>query len=283
MSYAEFETSTQSGAPVEFYQFTRASETYRYTSADRDLSHAGQTWASYRISRSAIEATQEQARLALDLEVDPDLPVLDLFRVAPPDDVVLLTVWRLHLGDGDPAVIWMGRVLSVSLGMQASIHCESVHTSIKRPGLRRMYQKQCPHVLYGAACGLDRDDWRQVCSVTSLSGTSLAVTGLTGFADQYFAGGYVEWVDSNGLYERRAIRAQVGGSLTVTFPMPALAAEAYGWGKNWGRYYGGVAMSVFTGCDHVLATCDSKFSNSANYGGMPHIPSKNPFDGTPVY
>jgi uncharacterized phage protein (TIGR02218 family) len=276
MTYDAFETSIQNGAPVELYALTYDTTVYRYTSADTDIVHGSETWASYPIRRAAIEATQEQARLALDIECGPDLPVLDLFRICPPDGVVAVTVLRLHRGDGNAVTLWMGRVLSVSLDLgTAKLHCESVYSSLLRPGLRRLYQKQCPHVLYSSACGLDRSAWAETCSVVSLDGVNLEVLGLpSGTEDHSYDGGYVEWTDGSCHVERRSIRTQVGSELILTFQMPGLASASP---------IDAESLLVYLGCDHSLATCDAEFANSDNYGGMPYIPSKNPFDGTPVY
>ncbi|MEW6169845.1 MAG: phage BR0599 family protein [Pseudomonadota bacterium] len=45
----------------------------------------------------------------------------------------------------------------------------------------------------------------------------------------------------------------------------------------------GATVVLYPGCDHTLSTCESKFGNSANFGGFPFIPTKNPFGGSPIY
>jgi len=42
-------------------------------------------------------------------------------------------------------------------------------------------------------------------------------------------------------------------------------------------------VSAFPGCDKSIGICQAKFNNHQNYGGFPHTPTKNPFDGTPIY
>jgi uncharacterized phage protein (TIGR02218 family) len=161
----------------------------------------------------------------------------------------------------------MGRILNVSWsGAAAQIHCESVYSSIKRPGLRRMYQKQCPHVLYSASCGVSAAAEKVTRTVSSITGLDVTVSSLSGFSDGYFAGGYIEWI-TGGFTERRSIRGHTGNVLTVNFQPYGLAGS----------------VDIYPGCDHTLTTCNTKYSNSANYGGMPYIPTKNPFDGTPVF
>lgn len=39
----------------------------------------------------------------------------------------------------------------------------------------------------------------------------------------------------------------------------------------------GDAVTVYAGCDHAVATCFSKFVNVPNFGGLPHLPTVNPY------
>lgn len=270
MTYAAIETSVQSGRPVELYEFLNGATAYRYTSADGDVSYGGNTYSAVPIARGAIEATSETVRLALEITCARDLPVLDLFSLMPPSEIISVTVRRLHAGDGEAITLWMGRILDVALNpASAEIHCESVYTSLKRVGLRRLYQKECPHVLFEGECALNRATFAASKTVSTTVGTAITLAAMGAFADGYFAGGYLEWESTTGYFERRAIRSQVGGVVTIGFPLPGLAAAD--------------TVTIYPGCDHTLATCIAKFANGLNYGGMPYWPRKNPFDGTIIY
>lgn len=270
MSYSVQEASSQAGRPVELYEFSKSGAYWRYTSADGDVVYGGNTFTAVPISRSAIEATSETVKTALDITCARDLSVLDLFILMPPEDLVAVTVRRLHAGDGEAITVWMGRVLNATFGnASAELHCESVFTSLKRIGLRRLYQVACPHVVYGVGCGLDRDDFRADATVSTVSGTTLTLSGIGAFAAGHFAGGYLEWERTTGVFERRAIRSHSAGVVVISFPIPGLAAAA--------------TVHLYPGCDHTLATCSAKFANHLNYGGMPYFPDKNPFNGSPVY
>ena len=268
MTFSAIETSTQSGRPVEIYEFRNGAAYFRYTSADGDVSYGGNTYTAAPISRNAIEATSETARLALEIACDRSLGVLALFSTMPPEEIVAVTVRRLHAGDGEAVTMWIGRVLNVTWSSSsAAIHCESVYTSMKRSGLRRLYQKACPHVIYGFGCTLNRASFGATKTVSTVSGVTLTIASI-GVVDGYFSGGYLEW-DSGGAISRRSIRSQVGGTVIISFPLPGLVAAA--------------SVALYPGCDHTLATCSAKFSNHLNYGGMPYFPDKNPFSGTPIY
>jgi uncharacterized phage protein (TIGR02218 family) len=194
----------------------------------------------------------------------------DLYRIAPPTMGITLTIRQLHFGDGEAVVIWTGRILGVSWsGTQASIQCEPVATSLRRVGLRRVFQRQCPHVLYGAACGVSRNTFQVAGEIESATATGMNVAAASLQPDGYYSGGYIEWDVALGIPERRFILAHDGAALELN-------------GSTYGMA-GGQAVRLYPGCDHTMATCNAKFSNALNFGGFAHMPQKNPFGADPVY
>lgn len=269
MTYDASESGHQSGSPVELYLYARGEQVWRFNSGDADIVFEGDTWTAAVIQRSPIETTAEQARNALTTTVARDFEVADLFRISPPTDVISLTLYRYHRSDVDEeaAVIWMGRVLNVEWsGSQARMNHEPISLSLSRTGLRRLYQRSCPHVLYGTACGIDKADHAHACEVTAIDGVNLTVDSLE---SKPYAGGFVEFEVTGGNLERRFIRRVSGLTLILSQPFQDLEVSD--------------TVTVYPGCDHTMATCNTTYANLANYGGQPFIPSKNPFDGNPVY
>jgi hypothetical protein len=41
----------------------------------------------------------------------------------------------------------------------------------------------------------------------------------------------------------------------------------------------GATVTLWPGCSRTVNHCQNKFSNLANYGGLPYLPAKNPFSG----
>ncbi len=269
MPYDAHETGH--GRPVELYEFARAHLRWRYTSADRVISYSGVDYQPAAIERGPIEAARELARSRLTITLARDNPVADMYRIAPPSDVVTAILRQLHHGDGEAVVLWTGRIVGVDWqGARARLTLEPIYTSIRRMGLRRRYQRACPHVLYGVGCDLSRETWRLDTTVSSVSGITVQAAGVAAQGDGYYAGGMLEWTDASGVYERRHIAAHTGPSLELDAQPVGLAV--------------GMAIRVYPGCDHTLATCNAKFNNAANYGGMPYIPQKNPFGSLdPIY
>lgn len=270
MSFDTVERSAAGRKPVELFAFFRDYQAWRYTSADRAITSGGAEFLPRPISRSAIETSSEMARGALKITAPRDLEVADLYRISPPTIPVTFTLQQLHYGDGEAVLLWSGRITTVDFqGAAAIITLEPVFTSLRRIGLRRIYQRQCPHVLYGTACRANRDSFRVDSTVDAISGTTVSVPAAAGYAAGHFAGGFIEYPVELGIAERRFITDHAGAGLTLSSTPVGLVV--------------GAAVKVFPGCDHTLATCASKFGNALNFGGFPYFPQKNPFAGDPTY
>jgi uncharacterized phage protein (TIGR02218 family) len=277
MTFDAQEISIQDGQPLELYEFTAGVRLFFFTSAPEDYTYASRVYTSLQLSRSEIEDSGEIPKSSLTLESQRDFAVADLFRVAPPSDVVVLNIYRLHLSDGalERKLLWTGRVLNCewTAGSTCSLTCESLYSALLRRGLRRLYQRQCPHVLYGAACTINADSWKTVVSLvaptSTVSGVTVSDPAIDALADGYFAGGYLEYTAGTGVIERRGIRTHVGAAITLTHAIPSLVLPG--------------TVNIYAGCDHSIATCLSKFANVANYGGFPYIPKINPFGGSNVF
>lgn len=270
MTFDARETSADAGRPVELYTFGRDYQRWRYTSADRTVVADSQTFTARTITRSAIDVSAEKARSGIKITGPRDLEVAELFRVSPPTLAITCIVQQYHDGDGALATIWTGRIAGVEFaGPAALITCEPTFTALRRIGLRRLYQRQCPHVLYGQACRVNREAFRTDGLVESVAGLVVNVAAADGQPDGTFAGGYLEWDVALGIPERRFILDHTGAGLTVS-------SLPYG-------LVGGTAVRLYPGCDHTLDTCTDKFSNTPNYGGFPYFPTKNPFGGDPIF
>jgi uncharacterized phage protein (TIGR02218 family) len=270
VTYDARERSADLGRPVEIYSFARGSIAWRFTSADREVIVDTQAYEPAVISRSNIEQGPEVARSNMRLMVPANFPVAELYLIAPPSDEITLTLRQYHEGDGQTVTTWQGRVVSVRFsGSEAQIELEPQSSSLRRMGLRRTYQKQCPFALYGADCGLDPAAFRVTGAVAAISALTLTVLAASAQPDGFYEGGYIEWELAPGVFERRFIFEHTGSALVLDVQPIGLSV--------------GETVRFYPGCDHSVGTCNSKFGNALNYGGMPYIPLKNPFGSDPVY
>lgn len=270
MTYNTYEISEYAGSPVELYEFQLGSMVWRYTNVADAVTLNSAIYTPIPVKRSAIQQTNELTKNILKITTARDADVIRSLIALPPSDTIVLRIYRTHRGDTDYKVIWMGRITSVEWKeSEAEISAEPVYTSLKKVGLRRLYERACSHDLYGTKCQVNSATYRIQGVILSISGLVVTVQGAGGSANGYFAGGYISYLTSIGVDESRMVLNHTGDALTLVARPRDLVT--------------GMQVYVYPGCDGTLATCNSKFANTDNYGGFPFFPEKNPFAGVAIY
>lgn len=270
MSFDARETSVASGQPIRLYEFVRGPQAYRYTSADRDQVFGGNVFAALAIIDSGNQQTGEAQQEAFQIEAPADIEVAQAFAIQPPSQRVTLRVWDLHAGETEPHLYWIGQITRCArpdATGKVAITCESIVAAMQVQGCRGMWQKACDHVIYDSECRADKESKRVTGAVVALTDTTLNIAECGGFDDSYFPGGFVEFAIAGGLVERRMIVAQAGALLTILGSTQPLTL--------------GNPVSAFPGCANTPDICQSLFNNIANYGGIPGLPGKSPFQASP--
>ena len=272
MVYDTAERSEQDAAPLELYAFTVYNQVYRFTSASDDQEFALSTWEAQTMDRSSFKVTGELPKNDLTIDARQDHPITAFFSGQPPSTVVLLQIIRVHRGDTDDISFWNGRVLGCRYrGRSAIFQCENIFTSLRRPGLRRLYSRGCPFDLYGAECQVNPLAHRVTATLDAVTGAELQSTALNTDPDiGRYAGGYIEWEQAPGQIVTRGIMAHAGNSIFVSHPVSGLAA--------------GASIFAFPGCKHDIPDCNDTYNNLERYGGLtPYLAGKNPFGGNSVF
>lgn len=262
-TYSELESSIHGGRPVDLFRFVYGSQVWTCSSGP-EIEYNGETYAMFAVGRDEIGQTQELHKSGLNVVLPRTCELSMLYLVGNPEAVVTLTVYRLHVGASDgPIVYWKGRVVSVEWsGAEARLTCESVFTSLKRPGLRARYQRMCRHALYSDQCGVSKAAYAIAGAVSAINAarTVLTVTAAAALEDGWFSGGMVETPSGGFLFVTR----HAGSSLTLANPCALAVSDA---------------VTLYPGCARGRQACNNKFNNILNFGGWPWIPSRNPFDG----
>lgn len=276
MVFNTIETSTESGQPIELYEFTIGTTTTRLTSSENDvlLTSTSKTYTATNLQRSGLATETNSStsnRLTVTMPAEHDFVVQ--FRTIPPGQRAFLTIQRLHRddlgGSEDRITIFKGTIRNISYTnncREAVLYLLPLTSAFSRHIPRRTYQSLCPHMLYSPspACTLSKDDplFRYFGTVSAVNGDVITVTGagsFSGLAD-FFEAGYVEFNN-----DHRDIEAQSGDDLTLIVPF--LISPL------------GSTVICRAGCKHRHITdCKNKFSNQFNYGGFPYVPKKNPFE-----
>lgn len=286
MSYQSTDLSVQDGAPIFLYEFVQGEQSWRYTSAPDAYAWGGHDWLPSTVSHSDITQSNEMAKDSLSLRFprsdDEASGFARQFLGYAPDIVTSVTIRRGHPADGEFVVYWKGRVAgSKTTGALIAIECESVFTSLRRPGLRARFQRQCRHALYGRGCNIDPESVATIGRALAMNGLVVQVPEAAASPNGWYLGGMLRAPDG----ALRLITRHAGDQVTLSRPLESLAAAiaGSGYGLNYGAHYGGAVVKLYPGCDHSLGAggC-GKFNNIANYGGFPWIPLKNPFGGSSI-
>ncbi|AWY09485.1 hypothetical protein vB_RpoS-V16_49 [Ruegeria phage vB_RpoS-V16] len=278
MAFNDYETSRESGQPVELYLFvygTAPGAHYAYTNAEQVIEHDGITYTPLPIERGKVATKGRAESDELTVEVPLTAPIANLFAAFPPGRVIALTIREGHISEGEDirswglgeqfTVTWLGRVLeSRRTANKATLTCENSAAGMKRVGLRRHYQYSCPLALYGSRCQADKEAAKLTGTVLAVVGVKLNMTpgwnGTNSVSD--YIGGLVEWDSGDGREYRTILRVE--GTDTIVLRMLPL------------NLVDGSTVDVFLGCPRTLGACAALHNNAVNYGGQPFIPTVNP-------
>jgi len=279
MTYEAREISSFGGAPISFYEIEWGNTVWRYTSAETDqeltINSVLRTFTAIAIKDSGM--TQGgSSNNDLTITAPFDIPLTDLFHSTPPSDEIRITVRRAHEGDPEAFIHWKGFLRNVKRAednTSIEINGFSILAMFESQGLRLAWTRGCPHILYDGECRVDPEAFGYETEIVSLTGNSITVADIDPSAaliDGYFTGGYIEWeANEDGTLDRRGIMASTS---PIEF---VLLGTTY-------RLEAGMTIRLYPGCDLTTQTCDEKFNNLANYGGIEQMTGKNPFDGTAI-
>lgn len=272
MAFDTIEESVKDGKPIEFFKFARNDSVWLYTTAIYDTEFNSETYSSIPIRRSTLreEKTRPESRVTIYMPVTT--PFIFQFISQSPSDNIAITIYYNHVGesDGEALTIFKGRVVNIKHGEnEGEVVCEPLLTALGRPVLRRFYQRNCPYQLYDTPCSVDPDSFKVTGTLTGVSANTVSADEFDAQPDGYFDGGFLEFELPDGNFDRRMITKHEGDTLTLAYHLPSVSSSD--------------TVVAFAGCDHTIATCDSKFSNKANYGGFPFFPSKNIMGGEKIF
>lgn len=263
MSYADTEASRYSGKPVEGFRFVQGSNVWLFTSADVQITLPIGVFEPETIQRTEATFDQEDSTETIDVTLPRNNEIAALFIGDLPSTPVFLTVYRAHREDlTDEIAFFTGKVKRVEFqGSEAVLTCASISSIMTRTVPLMVMQMPCNHVLFSAECGANPSASRDSISITTVDGVTVTSNDFALRADGWFTGGRLV----SPTFETRFIAEHVGDTVTLISPMPGLESLDECW--------------AYWGCDHLEATCASKYSNLDNHLGWSRIPGRNPFEG----
>ncbi|MHA3083723.1 baseplate hub domain-containing protein [Acinetobacter sp. ANC 5383] len=202
----------------ELYTLVRGSETFRYSSGDKDVTVGNVTWKKLAIKRGQISSSSDLEKNTLEVTFAADSEFAQSCLRSALEEVVFLTLSKYQ--SGTVSLLWQGRLTGVKPDAATIVLTfENDYTSLARVGARYKYQRTCAHDLYGTGCKLNKDNWKVRTTLVSVSGSAVALRGLESYADSYFRLGMLE--NSNSV--NVGIEASSGNSITLIRRLDSLA------------------------------------------------------------
>lgn len=174
-------------------------------------------------------------------------------------DRAFLSDWSTNVAVGS-VLRFAGKVTSVGnvQGNTATITVSSWTVLLNVSMPPDVYQAGCLHTLYDAGCTVSSATYAVAGTVTGASTSTVLATGVasaTGYLDQ----GSLVMTSGAASGASRAIRSNVGGSITLVSPLPGVVAV-------------GDTFTAYPGCDLRSTTCAAKFANLIHFKGTPFVP-----------
>lgn len=268
----------------ELYKFVYRDVKYTVTSSDSPQSFEGDLYECVAITRGQILTKNEMNKENIDITFGPENPFANEVASSLLEDAISLTIFKLDTENSRVNVVMKGRVASVKRDSSSiTLNFETFYTSLRRLGLRRKYQRNCPLILYQeTTCRLRKQDWQKYAWVENMPNKKQAELYMPEeVAGDHLVGGIVETVG----YSARFVTSQLGNTVTFIRIDEMLWGEFVntGWGECWGDgAWHWVKVKIAPGCNRSMGDCGGKFNNLLNYGGFPYIPFKNPYGGTSI-
>lgn len=223
------------------------------------------------IKRGNYEQKNEMATADLEIGIPIDHELSIRLLSSYSEAILGFTLFSRNSA-GAVSVAWKGRLSSIKPSdTYLTLKMESIFTSLRRPGLRARFQKNCRHAVYGRGCNLSQATFEYSGTVTALNGTVLTVTEAGTEETGFFIGGMLAAPDGALSY----IINHSGSSIT-------LQRTNYSLVTSWALLGSGMPVKLYPGCDLTRNTCNSRFGNLDNYGGFDWIPKKNPMGGNSI-
>lgn len=292
MSWGIWAAKLFGAKPVYLYRVTKDSNVKYYTSRSTDISATpaahtvdffepddffsridffAETFKAEPVLHSAIAATAKESKKLVTVKFSQTDAFAQRFIGPLGIATTGMTIWHGFENDPDGEYLrmFLGEMLLVKPTWKTvALVCEDFSSAMKDKGLTDIMQRPCRHALYFGKCTLNLADYENAGTASAMTTTVVTVAEAAGQADGYYAGGIISYGGALQL-----ITGHTGASLTVLGSVGDLQADIATSGPQ--------TVAIAPGCNRSMSDCDTKFSNSANFGGFKEM-TDSPFDGRSV-
>ncbi|OUS07982.1 beta tubulin [Rhodobacterales bacterium 52_120_T64] len=255
------------------WRLTRSDRTvFGFTDHDRPLAFDGTTFEP----ESGFTASEIRSGADLSVDAQEAEGVLTSDTITETDildgrwDNATVEIWRVNWQDtANRALLRRGAIGQLRRGRLHFVAEMRSLAHVLGQTIGRTFQASCDADLGDVRCGVDLNDpvFKAAGTVVALSGDrGFAVSGLSGFADGWFAFGTLQWLSGANTGRKAEILSHAISGVNVIATLleePIRPIEV------------GNTLNIFAGCDKRFETCQAKFANAANFRGFPHIPGQD--------
>ncbi len=261
-------------APLYLYHFSADFNGtvvhWRFTSFDSDQESNEETFTSAPIDHGPITKSMRADRSNVTITAlhDPDGPFASLFplTMSRPLEVEIL---KATVADPDTTTtLFAGRVGTTQVRGPARImNCASWLDAMGQNVPAFWLQPLCNYRVYEAnTCRVNVATFTETGAISVINGRTITVTGagFAGKALNHFANGWIRTGSGAALEEIGILTstAAVGTTVQLVLSAPLVGAVVSS------------TIYVIAGCDGHITTCNTKFSNLVNFGGV-SAPKRN--------
>ncbi len=185
-------------------------------------------------------------------------------------DNATVEIWRVNWQNvGQRVLMRRGAIGQVRRGRVQFVAEMRSLAHLLNQTVGRTFQASCDAALGDARCGVDLTDpaFKGSGTVVTVDGDrAFTVSGLSAYADGWFALGTLTWTGGANAGRDAEVMMHEVGSTDVTVILleaPVLAIAA------------GDTFDIIAGCDRLFETCTGRFANGVNFRGFPHIPGQD--------
>lgn len=240
-------------------------ETLGFTDHDRQIAFHGTLFEP----QSGFSQSEAQSSLGLAVDTAEIEGALSSARLSEEDidsglfDGAKVETFRADWRDPGSAklirVSAIGKIIRRDGALVAEL--ESLTRNLDRPAGRYL-RRSCDAELGDRRCGVQLSGAAMSANGTVASrqgDATYAVTGLEGFGEGWFAAGILT---ANGVSARVVAHRRATAGVVISLDED----------RDLGA---GTPFTIQAGCDKSFATCGSKFANTANFRGFPHLPGND--------
>ena len=255
------------------WRLTRADgQVFGFTDHDLPLVFDGTTY------QPESGFTASEIRTGSDLSVDAQDAegVLTSTTITETDildgrwDNAEVEIWRVNWQDTSQRVLMRrGAIGQVRRGRVQFVAEMRSLSHVLNQTVGRTFQATCDAALGDARCGVILSDpaYKGSGTVVTVAGDrSFTVSGLSAYADGWFALGMLTWTGGANAGRKAEVLTHEVGATDVTVTLLEAPVRAIAVGDT---------FDITAGCDKRFETCKAKFTNALNFRGFPHIPGQN--------